>query len=340
MPNLKEIEETAALWLVRLDDDDVPERMMVEFRAWHAENKLHRQVFQKLSSVWGGLDILADLNDFAASDISVKTVKFDRQPLRRLLTRRLFVGAIAASFTLVVMHTAYQNSVLNRPTFQKTYQTAIGEQETVYLPDGSKIILNTGSILSVEFTASARHINFEQGEAYFEVAKDQTKPFSVETGQGVVTAVGTAFNVHILDTQMAVVVTEGRVALSALPTRKDNKKSRTGQVIMEVVSGQVVDFSGRVESFGYIDAETIARTLDWHDGVLAFKGETLDQVISDISRYTELNIEILGEQLRQQPIGGYFKVGETEALFDALKIMANVEVEKIDALHVRLYRKQ
>ncbi|PHR92443.1 MAG: hypothetical protein COA69_08705 [Robiginitomaculum sp.] len=340
LPDLKEIKETAALWLMRLDDGDASEKTMLEFREWYSESKHHQDATRKLSSLWGGMELLADLNDMAASDVSVATVKHDRWPIRRPITRRLFAGAIAASFAVMIGNVGYQSVVSKRPTFQQAYVTAIGEQETVKLPDGSSIILNTDTIVNVEFTKTARHIYLEQGEAYFEVAKDKTKPFSVKTEQGVVTAVGTAFNVRVLETKMDVVVTEGRVALSALQSVTEKQQAVQPQIIMEVTAGQVVAFAHRVENLAPITQIAIERELDWRDGVLAFKGESLEEVVSNIGRYTNLSIDITGEDLRLLPIGGYFEVGEIEALFDALKIMADIEVERLGENQVRLYRNQ
>ena len=353
LPDSKEIEETAAHWIMRLEDKDMSEATNAEFRTWYFENEAHKNAFERLSSVWGNMDVLADLNDMAASDVSIAASKRDSGAVW-FTRRRVLVGALAASILVVFSFGLLMPRDFEVAPFQQAYNTQIGEQETVNLPDGSSIILNTNTKVDIEFTKSNRIVRLESGEAYFEIAKDVERPFSVQTKQGIVTAVGTAFSVRVLDTKIDVLVTEGRVKLSAVPDigtdalevikapRRQSAEPQIvePQVVMEVTAGQAIVFAQRVESLAPIDDMAIERELDWRDGVLAFKGESLEQVVADISRYTDLTIEITGEELRQQPIAGYFKVGETGALFDALTIMADVEVERIEVNRIRLYRKQ
>ncbi len=340
LPDLKAVDETAAHWIMHLEDGTASKAVRAEFQEWYVQSDRHKDAIDKLSSLWAGMDMLTDLNDMAIAGADMATAKQNRSPI----TRQIISGLIAASIFLVIGFVVVQN--IADLKFSHTYATKIGEQETVHLPDGSDIILNTNTEIHVEFTKFARNIKLERGEAYFQVAKDKTKPFSVQTEKGTVTAVGTAFSVRVLEQKIDVVVTEGRVALSAIPktltdqSAKQPVKTAALRTIMEVTAGQAASFAGHVESLAPITHAAIEHKLDWRDGVLAFKGETLEQVVTNIARYTELFIDISDADLRQQPIAGYFKVGETEALFDALNIMAGVEIEYVAVGHIRLYRKQ
>ena len=336
----KKIEATAAHWIMRSDDGDLSAADQIEFDAWLAKSEHHRAAFKRLQGVWGQLDALNELNDYAASMNSTETAasratvlsyfRFPQKPLE---------WCVAASLIVVVIAGLFQTGVFNSAEFSASYETAVGEQQTIDLPDGSTVILNTNSQVEVDYSRFTRNIFLAKGEAYFDVAKNSSAPFVVRTGRGSITAVGTAFSVRLQEAKINVVVTEGRVALSPI-VEIDNALVAdviSAPVLMEVTAGQSVAFAERIESLEPIEPAAIERELDWRDGVINFKGESLEQVISDISPYTSLVINIDGEELRQQPIGGYFKVGEIEALFDALKIMANIEVERTDNEHVRLY---
>lgn len=343
LPNQKVIEEEAALWVMRLDDDGVSAADKASFRTWYHASEQNKAAFDQLLTLWGGLDSLPDLTDLAASDAVVAALNEDRRLPFRPSTRKFLVGAIAASFALMCVLATSVVFDPAEPGFERTYQTKIGQQQTVDLPDGSTVILNTGSRLSAVFTSEARSLTLESGEAFFDVAHDKTRPFSVETKSGLVTAVGTAFSVRVHQEKMDVVVTEGRVALAPIIASIQDSAAPSKAVarsVMEITAGQTVAFAQRVETLDQIEPSAIERRLDWRDGVLAFKGEPLEQVISDISRYTDLVIDIDDAELRQQPIGGYFEVGETEALFEALAELSDLQVEWIDERHVKIARAQ
>jgi len=339
MPDLKRVDEQAARWIMRLDDGDASQREINEFRQWVAASEHHRAAIARLRDLWGGLDILNSLNDIALSKDVSKSVK--GTTLSRAVRKRSSVFGIAASIALVLVGALLVIGLLDTGNYQNAFATAVGEQQSVQLPDGSTIILNTSSAVRVNYTHDSRTVYLQSGEAFFDVASNRLKPFTVQTPNGVVTAVGTAFSVSLLAEQVEVVVTQGRVAVSpaidtSLPIVSVNSPTST---LMEVTAGQSVAFSKQVERLRKIEPEAIERELDWRDGILNFKGEPLEQVIADISPYTHLEIEIKGEQLKQQPIGGYFKVGETDALFEALKLMANVDVVPLSERRVRLVRR-
>ena len=94
------------------------------------------------------------------------------------------------------------------------YATAVGQQTTTVLPDGSQIILNTNSQIRVKYGDQYRQVHLLQGEALFTVAKNSSRPFRVYAGSGQIQAIGTAFSVYLKGPVVQVTVTEGRVALA------------------------------------------------------------------------------------------------------------------------------
>lgn len=337
LPDLKQIETDAARWIMRLDDGDASQEDQAAFKDWLGQSEQHRSTFLRLNDLWGGLDILEDLKDIAASDDVVGIVEQSRKHPARAIARNLATWSIAASLLMVSLIAFYQLEYAGINKFEADYQTTVGEQQRVVLPDGSEILLNTGTIASVDFSRAARNIYLQQGEAFFDVARDTSRPFTVSTDKGSVKALGTAFSVSLRGDSVGVVVTEGRVALSS-GNKETKGREDLDHTLMEVTAGQSVAFAEKVERLSQVEPEFIEQELDWRDGVLGFNGEPLEQVIADISPYTSLSIEIDGEALKQQPIGGYFKVGEIESLFEALSLMANVKVEHVNDEQIRLYR--
>ncbi len=344
-PNQREIDEIAALWVVRADEGLSAEQTL-ELKAWLIKSEHHRTAFERLSGQWGGLNNLASLSDLAASD-DVRNAMGAEAANRLLVFKRPVVAGSLAALAAVFLFGVFLSALITGPaetSFHRIYQTEIGQQETIRLPDGSSLIMNTASVAEVNFDQERRHIQLVQGEGYFDIAPDKEKPFIVETSKGSVTAIGTAFSVRVDAGEMEVVVTEGRVALEALSAEDPQLAPPDGKVAAELVqvvaAGHAASVTTNSQAIEPLAADAIEDELDWRDGILAFNGESLESVVADISRYTDLVINIEDENLRAQPIGGYFKIGEIEALFDALKLLADVEYEYTGDRHVRLYRLQ
>ena len=328
---------------MRVEDDPTKEDLKA-LSAWLKQSDTHQSVFEELSALWGNLDALKALPDYAESNDTKEALNHSSSFFSNW--RKSFF-AIAAS-TLICVGLASYLFLFQHQEVNASYVTKTGKQRDIDLPDGSVITLNSGTAIDVNFEQDVRNIYLKKGEAFFQVAPDKSRPFSVQTKNGVVTAVGTAFTVRVQDENMDVLVTEGKIALTAtddfLQTPKknsaDNKLTNLhASTLVELTAGQNVVFNQQVEEIKTMRPDEAEKKLDWRDGVLVFKGESLEQVIADVSRYTEMHIEIAGDDLKTQPIAGYFKVGETEALFDALHMMSDIEVERVSPNRVRLYKR-
>ena len=336
IPDAEALEREAAQWFVRFDAGDVcPDEMRI-FQEWYGKSQQHRDAFERISSFWSGAEILGDLRDYAAADDVQEPLKRDIVPTGGK-SRRLVLGSMAASITLLgglavtnlAINSSYNHSV--------HYETAIGEQKSISLPDDSQITLNTNSALQVSFSKDVRRIDMTNGEVLFDVAPDERRPFSVATNNGVVTAVGTAFSIRVHEEKIDVLVTEGRVALASTET-EDNAEKTPAASVTELSAGQSVEFAQTARTIQIVREEEVEKALDWRDGMISFNGETLQEVITYLSRYTDLQIDIPDEALRQKKIVAYYRVGEIEPMLQALNLVAGVEIEHIDDNHVRLYQ--
>jgi transmembrane sensor len=162
----------------------------------------------------------------------------------------------------------------------------------------------------------------------------------------VVRAVGTAFVVRLQPKGIEVTVTKGTVELASLTsTRPVSSLSRAQALPRHVLTMVTADRgttelavlapSHQVEKLDLAPPEA-TRKLAWRQGMLVFTGESLPSVVADVSRYTDVQIEIADPGLNDLKVGGYFKVGEVEPMLEALEGSFGVRVERLDAKHVRL----
>lgn len=335
-PDKSRIEEEAGYWLVRLDSGLLSDEETREFHAWLESSPEHRKVIVELSAMWDNMDVLSEL-----SDLFPLPQKPDSKPLHRWLkTRLLFpVFAAAASIILVLAIMVDQNVWLHdapAPLVSQNediYRTDVGENRTVSLSDGSVIKLNTDSFVSIDFTATQRRLYLIKGEAHFRVADDSSRPFVVHAGSGFVRAVGTAFSVRLKGPDVEVTVTEGRVEIASTRSKQMSDSSGnidSGNHLATLDAGQTAEFGNNIiHSLKTISPEIISRKMSWQNGTLIFKGETLEEVVREISRYTDTRIIISDPALRDIRIGGYFKTGEVEALLTVLKDNFSIEVDRV-----------
>jgi transmembrane sensor len=329
-PGPRQIEAEACAWISQFDGAEPSQEDLAAFREWINRSPQHLKEIRRLSTLWGDLNIL--------TEVAALPKKSPAQASKSTGRRTRF-AAIAVSMSAMVMVAAVVFSVLrrngvDRSTVQVLYSTSVGEQKSIVLPDHSKVLLNTASRIQVDYRVGQRGVHLLQGEAFFEVAHDTHRPFLVYAGANIVRAVGTAFTVRVQKQDVEVTVTEGVVELSSVPHAVG---STVGKGLIEpqtkladIKAGQSAAFNQDVESIQSIKPQEIKRKLSWREGILSFSGEPLEQVVAEVSRYTPVTIVISDPAIRDIRIGGYFKIGETDAMLEALETSFGVRVNRVN----------
>ena len=341
------IEDEAIAWLIKLDSDEpTTVEQLRQLREWVARGPAHRGALDRASSVWNDMDVLSALAVPLGRAGSGWLASFSNAIGSVMKPRYAGVAASVVLAFVALMFVTQLERPIPAGIDGGTHVTQIGEIRQLDLIDGSTVELNTNSILAIDLSAAQRAIYLTRGEAHFDVASDDDAPFVVYTEFGTVEAVGTAFRVRVLSDEVEVTVTEGLVDIGAhaRPLRRDgatNMSSWSGVAeqalkdpndsgfLGQLRAGQTTRFGGLLsESVEIQDlAETdVALQLSWREGLLTFAGEPLDEVVAEVSRYTETDIVIVDEILKSTRIGGRFRIGEISALLDVLETSFGVEV--------------
>lgn len=321
--SLAELEEEAAAWVWRLDDDDVSPEMRVEFEKWLQRDPRHRRTFEELGGVWQSLDELAE----AKRDEKVATfVAEERRLYATPVTapghgrlRRWMPWAMAASLAVMVGGLSWYQ----RGNESQTLATAVGQQRSITLADGSVVQLNTNTILETHFTRGQRIIRLEKGEASFKVAHNPDRPFFVQAGDTVVRAVGTEFNVRLRDMRdVEVIVTEGKVEVTpqkGVPAKTVAVATPRPAVVArsELVAGQRFE-AAAASPVALITPAAVSNTLAWREGAIVFDGEPLVQAIAELNRYTDTRLVVADVSIHHLRVGGRFRTGDVDGFLEAL----------------------
>jgi transmembrane sensor len=199
----------------------------------------------------------------------------------------------------------------------QTYTTAIGEQRTVKLADGSMVLLNTASRLEVRFAEGRRALELVSGEALFTVARDPARPFRVRAGGTIVEAVGTQFGVYRHAAGTRVSVLEGTVQVSA------DSQLHTSPGIAEPASARLT--AGEAASIApdgrLIDRRRLdpAKAVAWQQRRLVFEDETLAAIVAEFNRYNVApRIHVLDEAAGARRFSGTFDADAPETMVNTL----------------------
>ncbi|HKU54756.1 MAG TPA: FecR domain-containing protein [Rhizomicrobium sp.] len=345
-PDTAAIEAEAAAWVARFDAGEVSAKDQAAFQAWLNASALHRVAVAEYGNFWSEFDQLGQLTASIGSEREVGA-----QTKRSALFSGAVLAACAASVLVMLAaggmlrrdipdrlsarQVAGQQAYAPRPSVRQSYATAVGARKKFTLADGSVVTLNTNSRIDVELRGHSRDVHLVQGEAYFEVVHDKTRPFTVYANRYVVRDIGTAFAVHLLEKGLVNVrVTKGSVEIAA--SAPGGKVSDGTKSLGVIEAGRDVVFGEKIERSAVVSDAELGRKLAWRQGQLIYSGQPLADVLADISRYSDIQIELADPALGKLPVGGAFSAHQTDAIFAALENNFGVHAQWLDARHVRL----
>ncbi|MBL8268873.1 FecR family protein [Steroidobacter sp.] len=241
-------------------------------------------------------------------------------------SRPAWLLATAASIAGVICVTWF---TMNRTPH---YETALGEQRSVVLEDGSVVTLNTASRIDVDFEESRRTIHLTAGEALFQVAHNPARPFDVIAGGTRVRAVGTQFNVDKRAEGTTVTVVEGKVAvlsesaaIEVLPTNDVTNTNGTTYLI----AGQKLTLAAVVKPEVSVPTPAnVASATAWTQRRLVFDRRSLGEVAEEFNRYNRQAIRIDSPQLRAQEVTGVFQANDPDSFLEFVAKVPGVKIER------------
>lgn len=189
-----------------------------------------------------------------------------------------------------------------------TYVTAISEQRSIELEDGSMVELNSRSKVAVHFSSHERDITLVSGQALFRVAKDPSRPFIVTSDGTRVRAVGTQFDVYKKDFGTIVTVLEGRVAI--LPSLAQTAST-------PLCAGEQVTV--RSNSVQRMEHPNVGGATAWTAHKLIFVSASLAEVVEEFNRYNRRPLVIEGPGLDTFHLSGVFSSTDPGSLIQFLR---------------------
>ena len=230
----------------------------------------------------------------------------------------------AACISLLVICTFYfvQKPSVNTPPVPELVVKSMpaGQKSTIILSDGSKIILNSGSKISYPktFTDTSRIITLE-GEAFFDVVKDKTRPFSVVANGVVTTALGTSFNINARGPVCRIALASGKVIIN---NENDNRKDKNEQYILAPGEALEVNTSAKTTRKFTFDQQS---ELLWKEGVLYFKNTPLEEIAKRLELWYDVEFQFKSKTGLQKKYTGRFENASLEHVLDNMSYALGFE---------------
>ncbi|MGJ7550580.1 FecR family protein [Pseudomonas alloputida] len=277
---ISDLSDDALDWQVLLHSGHASATELARYQRWCQLSPAHAEAAHEAEALW------QDLGHTQAAQV------FEAAPARR--RRRHWATGIAASLVLLV---AVYGGWQQAPVWLADYHTGIGEQQSITLADGSRVLLNSGSALNVAFSAGERRVTLEAGEALFETTNDP-RPFVVETAGEAVQGSAATFSVR-----------------------------RDGHVVLAKGEARLGDHSLAIA------ADASAQTA-WQRGKLIFNGKPLGQVLAELERYQHGRILLSDHTLSALEVSGVFDLSEPQALLRTLEQRYGLKVTYLPWLAV------
>ena len=316
------------------------------FFEWLADDPRHSEWYARHMKTWNQLDQLAQWKPEHSKLPNQDLLKY-----HMTRSRWAWLSGIAAALVIVGGLWFASNSSLYLDDETVSKNLVANGYESHVLPDGSIVEMNRGAALKVDYTAETRRVELVSSEAHFEVAKNPDRPFIVHARGVDIRAVGTAFNVKLTGDSVELLVTEGRVQMTAPEPIVGSSAAKPKNIVRDVVAGQMSVASLVARNPGValgalepvpevveVSADEVGDLLAWKPELLEFDDVPLSEVVEEFNRRNSVQMEFVDAELAEEPIVASFYTANVDHFVELLEWTFDIQSERIGENRVLLSR--
>jgi transmembrane sensor len=288
-------------WIVRLNSGDVTDAELEAFRHWHGRPE-NVEAFGRESTFWRDLQTV----DRSSS----KNVQL--QGRRRISRRTIVAGGLAAGIGGAAVGLRLDL------IWRADHRTAPGERRNVALPDGTPMLMNTDTVVALDFENGARRVALLRGEAQFE-ATGGVVPLEVAAAGALAVAQAASFAIRALDDSARVTVAAGEVTVGS-----GSDLAGSGAIVAAGEQG-MIDHRGRFLT----TAVDIERALAWRDGRIVLDGARFADAVSEIGRYLPERVMVTDSRHDSAPVSGVFSTTQPIEALEAVVAVQGMSMRRV-----------
>lgn len=306
----------AADWWVRLRAPDATDEMVDQWLAWTQEDVRHLETFERVNEMASRLGSL----DRVSRQSLIHAFARPTTPSRRWLPL-----AAAASFAAVILGGTlyFAWGQLAPGVSTQVYNSAIAQNRDITLSDGTQVALGAASTMTTQFSKGQRQIELKNGEAFFQVVHDTSRPFVVAAGDLSIRDIGTAFDVRRTGERVTIAVTQGRVEIADISQKPGEMQRGT----LQVSAGQMVSYDPATSAMT-VGSMTPEQATAWRSDRLEFIDEPLSVVVANVNRYSNRPLHIADADLGKLSYTGSIRTDALDSWLGALPQVFPLQVSK------------
>jgi len=309
-----QVRREASRWFTLRQSRPLIDSERRELAAWLRAHRSHRTAWQRIKKDWQSLESLR--GPLAAE------LQRARNP--RTITRRPvlsgWVGWTAAIILLISLTPFLWQGITGS---EQEWHTRIGERQEIQLADGTLLVVDAATRVTVRQNWFKRHIHLHDGEIYLDVASDW-RSFHVATADIGIRDIGTRFSVRNIDTHLAVQVAEGAVEI------------RHAGGYTRLHAGQRITRDPEHSSRWIQDSLRSDDIAPWRQGFLMFDAQPLNTVLNELARYHAVRFDLADPALAGIQVSGRFRLDELDSSLRILAATLHLEIERPEPAHIRL----
>ncbi len=300
----RDIDARASEWIEKRNFADWSQADQIALENWLGESIAHRVAFVRLDTGWRETERLTVLRPFKS------------EPAEGRARKGLFIG-LAAAFALAAMLGTGAWHYIGQ-TRDRVYATGVGGHETIAFADGTKIELNTDTVLRARMTTRERTVWLDKGEAWFRVHHNAKLPFTVIAGGHRVTDLGTSFLVRRDRDRLEVALLDGRVRFGVASTHAKQSLLKPGDDV--VATAESV-------SLTHESPAALAGKLTWRRGIIVFKDTALADAVRELDRYNTQKLVVADPAIAHRKISGTIPARDIEGFIRVVRDVLGLHVQ-------------
>jgi transmembrane sensor len=313
----KTLRETAISWFLRMQDAEWDHPDRTKFEAWLMMSPIHQIAYEEVAKTWGVFDSTEDLKSL---DAAMEQKAFlDKKKRSNKITQS--IGSLLA-ITLIAFASLFAyRSWQAQPIMEVVKVADIGQIKNEVLDDGTKLNLNANSEVEITYFRDRRVAKLKRGEVIFDVARDESRPFIVDSGYGRITVLGTKFAVNRLQKLIRVSVDHGKVQVDAVDAAGASLSAP-----LVITNGQVAEVHQNhpAKRTNQLASDAFSFT----EGIITFDKAGLEEIAETLSRYRQPQVSVQMPLTSDAEITAVINKQDVEKFIGNLPNMASVDIEK------------
>lgn len=261
------------------------------FRRWRDADPRHAEAHDRVAAIWNQAGRLS-------RSAAAGNMRAEPRPGRPLAFRFALAASLAAVVLVTTLLPGFRWLPGSAPEQEPMiFAAAVGEIREVWLPDGSRLTLDSASRVEADFAEAERRLTLSEGRARFQVAHE-ARPFVVRAGFSEVVATGTLFDVSLIGGRTTVLLLEGSVEVRARDDQRKPERLAPGQKL-------ILAASAPAERRPAARGEAV-----WPTRMLEFDEIRLDEAAALSNRYNRVQLQLGDDRIRGLRVSGAFRAGD------------------------------